>query len=53
MLSFFLLPKGILNKLDYYRSRFYWQEDSEKKKYQFAKWNVVCHPNDQGGIGIL
>jgi hypothetical protein len=24
MLSFFRIPKGILKKLDYYRSRFFW-----------------------------
>jgi hypothetical protein len=37
MISFFLLPKGVLQKLDYYRSRFFWQGDSEKKKYRLAK----------------
>jgi hypothetical protein len=49
---FFLLPKGVLHKLDYYRSRFFWQGDNEKKKYQLAKWSVLCSPKDQGGIGI-
>jgi hypothetical protein len=29
MISFFPLPKGVLHKLDYYRSRFFWQGDSE------------------------
>jgi hypothetical protein len=46
MISFFLLPKGVLHKLDYYRSRFFWQGDSEKKKYRLAKWSVVCSPRD-------
>jgi hypothetical protein len=23
-----------------------------REKYQLAKWNVVCHPKDQGGLGI-
>jgi hypothetical protein len=31
MLSFFLLPKGVLSWLDFFRSRFFWQGDSEKK----------------------
>jgi hypothetical protein len=22
------------------------------KKYRLAKWNVVCHPKDQGELGI-
>jgi hypothetical protein len=52
MISFFLLPKGVLHKLDYYRSRFFWQGDSEKNKYRLAKWSVVCSPKNQGGFGI-
>jgi hypothetical protein len=45
IISFFLLPKGVLHKLDYYRSRFIWQGDSKKKKYR--------HPKDQGGWGFM
>jgi hypothetical protein len=26
--------------------------DSEKKKYWFTKWNVVCRPKCQGGLGV-
>ena len=52
MISFFQLPKGVLHKLDYFRSRFFWQGDSEKKKYRLTKWNVVCRPKDQGGLGV-
>jgi mannosylglycoprotein endo-beta-mannosidase len=33
MISFFLLPKDVLHKFDYYRSRFFCQGDSKKKKY--------------------
>jgi hypothetical protein len=52
MLSFFLLSKGVMNRLDFFRSRFFWQGDSEKKKYRLANWSVVCSPKDQGGLGI-
>jgi hypothetical protein len=52
MFSFFQVPKGVLKRLDYYRSRFFWQGDSDKKKYRLAKWNIVCRPKDQGGLGI-
>jgi hypothetical protein len=37
MMSFFRIPKGVLEKLDYYRSRFFWQCDEHKKKYRLAK----------------
>ena len=52
MISFFQLPKGIIQRLDYFRSRFFWQGDSEKRKYRLAKWSVVCRPKDQGWLGI-
>ena len=52
MISFFQLPKRVLKKLDYFRSRFFWQGDSEKKKYRLVKWSVVCQPKDQGGLGV-
>ena len=38
--------------MDFFRSRFFWQGDSEKKKYRLAKWSVVCRPKEQGGLGI-
>jgi hypothetical protein len=51
MMSFFALPKGVQNKLDYFRSRFYWQ-GGEQKKYRLAKWSILCQPKDQRGLGI-
>jgi hypothetical protein len=35
-----------------YQSRFFWQWDSEKKKYRLVKCSVVCRPKDQGGLGV-
>ena len=52
MLSFFEVPKGVLEKLDYYRSRFFWQSDEHKKKYRLVKWSILCQPKEIGGLGI-
>jgi hypothetical protein len=52
MLSFFEIPKGVRKRLDFFRSRFFWQSDGHKKKYRMTKWNVICRPKDQGGLGI-
>ncbi|WVZ90481.1 hypothetical protein U9M48_036780 [Paspalum notatum var. saurae] len=52
-MSFFSIPKGVLKKLDYFRSRFFWQGDENRKKYRLAKWSILCQPKDQGGLGIL
>jgi hypothetical protein len=52
MLSFFEVPRGVLKKIDYYRFRFYWQSDQHKKKYRLMRWNIICQPKEQGGLGI-
>ena len=52
MMSFFEIPKGILKRLDYYRSRFFWQGNNDKRKYRLAKWDIICRPKDQGGLEI-
>jgi hypothetical protein len=52
MLSFFRIPKGVLEKLDYYRSRFFWQCDEHKKKYRLAKWSILHKPKSAGGWGL-
>jgi hypothetical protein len=50
MTSFFEIPKGILKKLGFYRSTFFWQGDNHKKKYILTKWDILCRPKDQGGL---
>ena len=52
LLSFFEVPIGVWKRLDFYRSRFFWQSDELKRKYQLAKWDIICRPKDQGGVGI-
>jgi hypothetical protein len=41
-----------MKKIKYFRSRFFWQNDEHKKKYRLAKWNILCQPKEQGGLGI-
>jgi mannosylglycoprotein endo-beta-mannosidase len=53
MMSFLRIPKGVLKRLDYYRSRFYWQCDEHKKKYRLAKWSILRQPKSLGGLGII
>ena len=52
MFSFFEVPIGVRKRFDYYRSRFFWQSDEHKQKYRLTKWNIICRPKDQGGLGI-
>ncbi|WVZ81338.1 hypothetical protein U9M48_028727, partial [Paspalum notatum var. saurae] len=46
MLSFFRIPKGVLRKLEYFRSRFFWQNDQHKKKYHLIKWDQIRQPKE-------
>ena len=52
MLSFFRMTKGILRKVDYYRSRFFWQNNEHKKKYRLEKWGLLNTPKCMRGLGI-
>jgi hypothetical protein len=52
MLSFMEIPVGVRKRLDYYRSNFFWQSDENKRKYRLSKWNMLCRPKEQGGLGI-
>jgi hypothetical protein len=52
LLSFFEIPIGVRKRLDFFCSCFFWQSDQNKKKYRLSKWNMVCRPKDQGGLGI-
>jgi hypothetical protein len=46
MLSFFEVPRTVLKKLDYYRSRFFWEGEGHKKKYRLTKWSIICTPKE-------
>jgi hypothetical protein len=48
MMCFFRIPKGVLEKLDYYRFRFFWQCD-EQKKHRLAKWSILHKPKSVEG----
>jgi hypothetical protein len=50
-MSFFRIPKEILKKQDYFRSRFFWQGD-DHNIYCLAKWSIFSQPKNQGGLGI-
>jgi len=53
ILSFLEVAREVLKKLEFFRSRFFWQSDKHKKKYRLSKWSIMFSPKDQGGSGIL
>lgn len=45
MASLFPIPKGVIKRLDFYRSRFLWREEQGLKKYHLTKWEVWTWKN--------
>lgn len=52
-MSLYPLLDGIHTVMDKKVYRFVWHGPNEKKKYHMVKWVQVCHPIDQGGVGII
>jgi hypothetical protein len=53
MLSFFLKFHRVFGKgLIFLDPGFFLQSDGHKNKYRLTKWNVICRPKNQGGLGI-
>jgi hypothetical protein len=52
MISFFILPKGILHKLDYYRSRFFWQGIVRKRNIVWSSGVWFYPQKKKVGCGL-
>ena len=51
-MGLFLLADGVHTKMDTPRSRFFWEGARPKRKYHMVRWDAVCRPKAQGGLGI-
>jgi hypothetical protein len=51
MLSFFEIPIEAQKRLDFYRSRLFWQSDGrdgQKKKHRLTRRHITCIPRGEG-----
>ena len=51
-LSCFKCPKSIFQKIEKLQCEFLWNDSVEKRQYHLVKWDSVCKPFAQGGLGI-
>ena len=51
-LSFFRVPKSVVDKLLKLQHRFLWGGGPEQNKIAWIKWEVVCLPKEKGGLGL-
>jgi hypothetical protein len=52
-MGFYLLKDGLHKKMDGIRAKFLWQGAEDKFRYHMAKFDMVCRPKDEGGLGII
>ena len=51
-LSFFRIPKKVVEKLVSIQRRFLWGGGIDQNKIAWVKWETVCLPKEKGSLGI-
>ncbi|GAB4841386.1 hypothetical protein Ancab_039697 [Ancistrocladus abbreviatus] len=51
-MSIFRMPAKVVQKVDILRRRFLWRGSSLQKGLAWVKWETVCQPKSQGGLGV-
>jgi hypothetical protein len=51
-LSFFKAPAGIISKLAYIFKHFLRGGCEDERKINWVKWEKVCRPLEEGGLGL-
>ena len=52
LLSFFRIPKKVVQKIVSIQRNFLWGGHQEANKIPWVKWDKVCLPKNKGGLGI-
>ncbi|XP_018463519.1 uncharacterized protein LOC108834691 [Raphanus sativus] len=52
-MSCYLLPQGIIDKLESAVSNFWWSSSQNNRGLHWIAWDKICVPHDQGGLGFL
>ncbi|XP_074300302.1 uncharacterized protein LOC141631542 [Silene latifolia] len=50
--SIFVLPKGVLNRVDAICRNFLWEGNTEYNRVPSVGWHKVCVPKREGGLGL-
>lgn len=48
----FLLPKSFCDELNQMVARFWWGREAGKRRIHWVKWQQLCKPKGEGGLGF-
>lgn len=51
-MSCFKIPDGVLHKIRSAIIRFWWGQKEEEKRIHWLRWEQLCRPKDEGGLGL-
>ena len=51
-MSYFRLPMGLCQDIEMLIQKFWWGQMRDRRKIHWAKWEVLCQPKGEGGLGF-
>jgi hypothetical protein len=52
VMSCFMLPKGLCQKIEQMACKFWWGSSMDNRKIHWARWRKMCNNKKQGGLGF-
>lgn len=52
LMSCFLIPTGVIEKIRATIFRFWWGQQGDEKRTHWLRWQELCRPKSEGGVGL-